>query len=371
MIRLLLFLYLISQAVAVPAGLKVPTWHEGKILLKTTPEIHKEFQIDFELNTTFTELKNLKIILEAPENLKLIEGKKIHTIPSLSPASVLKKSWKFSTDREINGQGLRIRLEIDTPVENLQKEARELYSSEPAHQVDQLLQFIQGFEKRTQSYYSIPIFVFETEGLRSAVSLHFRKKIKLGDYRAPFITYGLPPLSQAEEKPTLLKLNQFTKFFEKLRLEPQARDATAKMNPGAIRRMLEDHSYLAYQLAFSSFLNKDYETCDQVLQNLTALLMTEAEFSYDFFLAIQNLRSLNLIAQGKIEKARNTLITSIRTEPNSKVRHYLQYNLANLYDQENNPAQRDHYLIEAIRSSPGFTLAKEMKNRSSGNQKSE
>ena len=368
MFQFLIFLLLCTSIHTAPAGLRIPAWHEGRITLISTPELHKEFQVNFELGATFTQLENIKISVAAPPGMRLTKGAASQTLSSISASSFFTTTWTLIADSEIDGATLRILVDLDTPVENLKKELKEIYSREPTHQIDQLIKFVQGFKQRTQSQYSVPIFIFETEGLREANSLHFLEKLNLPGFAAPLISYALPTFTSEAESETILKLNQGAQFFEALRLKPEVRAKTTQKNPGMVRRMLENHSYLSYQLAFTYYTRNDFDSCEQILRNLTALLMTESDFSYDFFLAIQNLRAISWLAQGKSEKARNTLITSIRTAAESRVRHYLQYNLAVLYDKDKNMAQRDYYLIEALRLSPGFSLAKQLTRKSQSAQ---
>ena len=365
MFRFLIYLSLCTSIFAAPAGLRIPAWHEGKITMIDTPELNQEFQIQFELSANYTNLENIKVAVIPPTNLRLIKGLSSHKPGALSATSVYSTTWTFIADGEIDGISLRVQVDLDTPIMGIKKKIKEIYSKDPAHQLDQLIKFVESFKPHTQSVFSAPLFIFQTEGLQEARPLHFRKKVALSSYTAPLICFDLPILNSKEDSETILRLNQGAQFFEGLRLNPETRVAAAEKNPGMIRRMLEDHSYLSYQLAYSAFTRKDYDSCEQLLRNLTALLMTEADFSYDFFLAIQNLRAIAWLAQGKTEQARNTLTTSIRTASDSKVRHYLQYNLAVVYHQDKNMAQRDHYLIEALRLSPGFSLAKQLSVRMS------
>jgi hypothetical protein len=358
--RLFLMFCLVHSLPCVPPGLKVPLWHQGTISVPSVPEWKQNFTVQFDLSSAFTGLSNLKIRMDIPAGLTLVEGEQLVSIDEMNSSTTIQLSWEVRAEREIDGLPIRVTLELDTPEKELEKEARELYSQEPSHQMEQLARFIRTFRSRSQSYYSKPLFIYETEGTLEAKPLLFRKKVLFDGHDSPFLMYALNPLNQKEEQKALKMTRQFESFYEKLRVDPEARLLFEKNNPGGFRRMIEDHSYQTYQIAISRFQRKEFKSCDQILQKLTATLMTEAEFSYDFFLTIQNLRALTWIGRKKNESARSALITSVRTAPQSSVRHYLEYNLAVLYKIENNPAKMNHHLIESLKINPGFTLAKEL-----------
>ena len=128
----------------------------------------------------------------------------------------------------------------------------------------------------------------------------------------------------------------------------------------AYKRMLEDNFYRYYAVAISYFEEQNFKACDDWLQKLSLLILSQEELNSDFFLAIQNTRALCSIALQKFPEARKILKSSVQTEVNSSVRHYLFYNIAVILEKERKKAQMSHNLQQALSINPSFTLAKEL-----------
>ncbi|MEE2923246.1 MAG: hypothetical protein VX619_00575, partial [bacterium] len=88
------------------------------------------------------------------------------------------------------------------------------------------------------------------------------------------------------------------------------------------------------------------------------LILSQEDLNSELFLAIQNTRALCNVALKKFPEARKILKSSVQTEINSSVRHYLFYNIAVILEKENNKAQMSHNLIQALSINPSFSIAK-------------
>ena len=75
----------------------------------------------------------------------------------------------------------------------------------------------------------------------------------------------------------------------------------------AYKRMLEDNFYRCYAVAISYFEEQNFKACDDWLQKLSLLILSQEELNSDFFLAIQNTRALCSIALQKFPEARKIL----------------------------------------------------------------
>ncbi|MCO4781990.1 MAG: hypothetical protein KC646_06655 [Candidatus Cloacimonetes bacterium] len=357
----LLFIFA-STLLAYQPGLKIPQWYQWQLDYKDAPELKQPFVLDFTFSTSYAPLDNLNLYLVLPEGVTLLEGDYVSKIKHIDKDSQIKKSFLLKSTKEIRGLSIQLNLHVDTPKDKISSEMTSLYSSVEKHQLKQALNKVAGLNKVSTLYFQKPLYLLKTEGFKEIPPVIFSDIHQVKDYSSPFIVYSIQ--EQISSKALLQRITKFEEGQNTLMADAQAFEAYVSNYPTEYKNMLQTNYYSYYQLAFLKVKQGKLQEADEWLQKLSSLILTEEDIDYDFFLVIQNLRSLCNINSKK--KAIKILSSAIRTAASSKIRHYLMYNLSVIYEKVEDKAQLKHYLNQALLLNPSFTLAKTMLNKHKG-----
>ncbi|PCJ20559.1 MAG: hypothetical protein COB02_03300 [Candidatus Cloacimonadota bacterium] len=357
--QLILTLLFLSQTFCFQPGLKLPQWYQWELNYKTTPEFKKPFIVEFTFRSTYAPLKDIDVNLTLPDGITLLEGKHSFALNEIKTAQEIKKTFLLKSDKEITGLSFQLNLSLLFPKKEIITEVQSLYGTQEKHQLKQLINKIKTMSKNSNLHFQKPLYILKTEGFKEVPPIIFSSTHQENSHLSPFILFSLN--NKLNAKKTLNKITQFEENLNHLMADAQAFEAYKTSYPTEYENMLHENYYDYYQLSFLKLKNKKFNDADQWLQKLTSILLTSENIDYDFFLAIQNLRSLcNLKNQKKSTKI---LSSAIRTASSSKVRHYLMYNLAVIYEKSENKQQMKHYLSQALIINPSFTLAKDMQSK--------
>jgi hypothetical protein len=363
MMRLLFLLWIVSRVSAFSPGLTIPKWYQGNLKALSTPELGRNFQLQFEFQPLLKPLSQAEIELTLPTGLKALKGSLITSVSTLPTGTSVKLLWTLRAEQTILGRLISIQVKTPYPKDALKGECLQLYGHEPVHQRNQLLKHLQNMREQAKLSFHLNLMILETEGMLKVHGLVFKNKVQIEGHKHPFLTYNPDSSSPPANKSRKQEISNFEKVFAPDLLEPSLNTTpNLKPTPG-FQKALQRVSFLYYQVALEDFYKGNYDSADQGLQKLSRQLLREPEMNYGLFIAIQNLRALSLTALDKIERAKQIWITTLRTAADSALRHYLMYNLAILFDTMRNPALKLHYLNEAMKSQPGFTLARILRDQ--------
>lgn len=350
-----------SLANAYQPGLRIPEWHEGKIDVDQVIEFKQPFAMNFKFQPISVDLKSVVFKLQLPSGVEILEGP-VQTSPKdLKSGKRLKQSWLLKVNNASIGMNLGVQVLTSTPKSQLQSQSVKVYSSEPAHQIKQLLEYIEGLDDQTTLSYSKYLMSLPSQSYTTIPALVFKELIDSDELKGPYISYHIK--ENLDEKTHLQKIEETESFIQQLKKDPEKFSKLLQYNASHYQRLLDDQYYRYYSLAVLKVENKEWKVADEWLQRLTKILLEQEELNYDLFLAIQNLRAFCHIKTDQLSRAQKILSSSIQTATQSTVRHYLMYNLALIYEEIGNKPQAGHYLLEALKLQPGFTLARQMQKR--------
>ena len=360
LIHILMSCTCISSYFAVKPGLPIPTWYKAKLEPTSTPELGKHFRLNFELQNLLGDLHNIELELNLPDGIQNLNK------PLTASQNILKKAetkswhWDLVVNREILGQSIQLKVTSKFPKEEITRFALGQYSEEPLHQKTQLANRIANTKERVDLHFQTTIYCTQMEGFTNVPDLIFRNIWTPKKFDSPFILFQYKEPKPNNRDEILAKITEFENYYSKVSNQNKLIDKFQTLRPMAYKRMLEDNFYRYYAVAISHFEEQDFKACDDWLQKLSLLILSQEELNSDFFLAIQNTRALCSIALQRFPEARKILKSSIQTEVNSSVRHYLFYNIAVILEKERKKAQMSHNLLQALSVNPSFTLAKEL-----------
>ncbi|MCJ8344979.1 hypothetical protein MJH12_05525 [bacterium] len=355
---LLLFL-LISHTFSYQPGLKIPSWYQWDLKYKNIPELKKPFVVEFTFRSTYATLNDLNLHLILPDGVSLLEGEYSFSIKKMDKDKTITKSFLLKSNREIRGLSFQLSMRLKFPHEAIISEVKSLYSQQETHQLKQLLNKIKGMSTHTMLHFQKPLYLLETEGFKEIPPFIFSNLHQAKGHPSPFLLFSLN--NKLSNQQVLNKITKFEENLNHLMADAQAFESYVSSYPTEYQSMLQENYYDYYHLAFLKFNQGKFDDADQWLQKLTSILLTEEKINYDFFLVIQNLRALCNLKSKK--KSIKILSSAIRTAANSKVRHYLMYNLAVIYEKAENKQQLKHYLKQSLGINPSFTIAKTMQTK--------
>tara|TARA_B100000674_G_scaffold499186_1_gene542583 strand:+ start:2740 stop:3864 length:1125 start_codon:yes stop_codon:yes gene_type:complete len=361
---LLISLLLVTAAnkkyFAYKPGLPIPTWYKAKLTPVTTPELEKPFKLHFELHNLLGDLHNIELQLKLPRGVKIIKGRMSQSKKVLKKTNSQNWHWELMIERELLGESIELKVSSKFPKAEITRAALGQYNEEPHHQRDQLTKKIANINDRVDLYFQTTIYCTKMEGFAKVPDLIFRHSWKPKNFSSPFIMYHYKDPKLKKKDKILQKIKEFEKYHSDISKNKNVIDKFQTLRPMTFKRMLEDNFYRYYALAIGAFDEGDFSGCDKWLQKLSLLILSQENLNSQLFLAIQNTRALCNVALNKFSEARKILKSSVQTEVNASIRHYLFYNIAVIFEQENNKAQMSHNLIQALSLNPSFSSAKNL-----------
>ncbi len=339
-------------------GLPIPTWYNAKLAPINTPELAKQFRLHFELQNLLGDLKDIELKLSLPKGVKNIDSPLVLSRKLLKKANTHNWYWDLIIEHEVIGKSIQLKVSLKFPKEEITRFALGQFNEEPLHQQSQLAKKIANIHERIDLHFQTTINCTEIEGFTKVPDLIFKDSWKPKDFLNPLVIYHYkdPRLNQRDK--ILKQIKEFEDYFSKISKNKNLIEKFQTLRPMAYKRMLEDNFYRYYAIAMVYFKERDFKTCDLWLQKLSLLILSQEKLNSELFLAIQNTRALCNVGLKKFAEARKILKSSVQTEINSSVRHYLFYNIAVIFEKENNKPQMSHNLIQALSINPSFSIAK-------------
>ena len=353
----------IKQYFAVKPGLPIPTWYKAKFSPVTTPELGEKFRLQFELHNLLGDLHDIELKLSLPAGVKNLSKTFSKSKKILKKAKRYQWYWDLIVEQELIGKAIQLKVSTKFPRNEITQFAFGQYSQEPSHQKAQLVKKIGNIKERVDLHFQTTIYCTKIEGFTKIPDLIFKDDWKPKNFRSPLIIYKYKESPFNKRDKILDQIKEFESYYSQISENNNLIQKFQSDRPMAYKRMLEGNFYRYYAVAISYFEEENFKNCDQWLQKLSLLILSQTDLNSELFLAIQNTRALCNIALGKFPEARKILKSSVQTEINSSVRHYLFYNIAVILENEKNLVQMSHNLIQAISINPSFSIAKQLLNK--------
>lgn len=350
----------VSSSHCYKGGLPIPTWFKAKLIQTSTPELNKQFGMEFELQNLLGDLNNVTLTLELPASAELISGKPSQTVTRIGKTEIKKWRWTLKVSRETLGEPVQLTMNTTVPREEMIKSATVNYGSEARHQVNQLLNKINEINDRIDLHFHSDINCLQSEGLAQVPQYIFRRTWRPKTFDDNFLMLDFRDPTNLGKKNLIEEIRKLSNYISNLKTDPDALKTILNHRPKAYMRMLEDHFFLHYAIAIIEFNSGNFSESDLWLQKMSVHILKEEELNSELFLAVQNTRALCAIARKKYKEARKILRSSIETELHASVRYYLLYNLAVTMKHMKNYTQMHTYAERALELNPAMTVAKKL-----------
>jgi tetratricopeptide (TPR) repeat protein len=358
----LLSIFMSCNLQAHTPGLRVPDWYRARLFTPQPPEHTEPFELCLEFQSMFPKLESLQVQLLLPDGLELLEGSATVTRKQPENGKTHKINWLVKSRQEIKGAPAQVILSFPYPKKELIAEIENVYHSEPLYMKQQLAEFINSMDNEGKLSFYLNLYILETEGFVNIPGLIFSRTMNIEDFNSSFIFYDYSENPLRTETEILNDIKAKDDFFQKVLTDPEALNFFRNQRSIDWTRTVEDSCYNYYLLSLKALHGQKYAECAQWLEKLSEIMLKEEKINYELFLAARNTQALALLAQKETEKAVSLLTSTVRTAASSSARHYLMYNLAVIYEKLANRPQMFHYLSEALRLNPAFTLAKKLQS---------